>query len=400
VPTKPEDIGALPASSVVAPSPSATAGQAADAKATGDALEPMLFAQYYPDGAVKSAAEFTPGIEYNDPDTTNRTITVKPFCNTGTAANNSSLSGRVVIPPFVDGDDNPFISDDGTRFKVVGVSSGYIYAPNADLTAIVAPSTVTSIEAYAFVNCTSLASVSLPAATSIGIGAFYGCTSLASVSLPAATSIEAYAFAGCTSLASVSLPAATRIEASYAFRSCTSLASVDFGDTPRLSVPSLGSGAFNSVPTSCKIIVPYTQYDAWTAASGWSSLQQEFVRHAEKADKPATFTEGNLAEFDSNGNLVDSGKKSSDFQSALSGSSADPLFTAPRDLFAGWSFLEYSRAVGRYRWDAGASECYRISVSGGTVTANAVTNIDLTAIENAAALRAAEEAAEAASSQQ
>ena len=88
------------------------------------------------------------------------------------------------------------------------------------------------------------------------------------------------------------------------------------------------------------------------------------------------------------------------FESALSGSSADPLFTAPRDLFAGWSFLEYSRAVGRYRWDAGASECYRISVSGGTVTANAVTNIDLTAIENAAALRAAEEAAEAASSQQ
>lgn len=37
-----------------------------------------------------------------------------------------------------------------------------------------------------------------------------------------------------------------------------------------------------------------------------------------KADKPATFTAGNLAKFDANGNPTDSGKKPSDFQSALS----------------------------------------------------------------------------------
>lgn len=232
-------------------------------KASKADVEPLLFAQYYPDGNVKSAAEFTPGIKYNAPDTTNRTITVKPFCNTGTATNdNSSLVGRVVIPPFVDAQGNPYITDDGTRFKVVGVGSpdsleGY----NTNLTAIVAPSTVTSIGYDAFDSCTSLFAVALPAATTIG---------------------------------------------EYAFSACSVLALVDFGDTPRSSVPSLGSDAFRDVPTSCKIIVPYTQYDAWKAASGWSALTQEFVRHAETADKPATFTTGNLAKFDSNGNPTDS----------------------------------------------------------------------------------------------
>jgi len=88
-------------------------------------------------------------------------------------------------------------------------------------------------------------------------------------------------------------------------------------------VPTLGADAFYDVPTSCKIIVPYTQYDAWTAASGWSALQQEFVRHAEKADKPATFTEGNLAKFDSKGNPTDSGKKPADFATAVQGAKAE-----------------------------------------------------------------------------
>ena len=248
-------------------------------KASKSDVDPLLFAQYYPDGSVKSASEFTSGIKYDSPDTTNRTITVKPFCNTGDSDNdNSNLSGRVVIPPFVDAQGNPYISDDGTRYKVVGVSPGAPEGSNQNLTAIVAPNTVTNIGYYAFGGCSALTSVSLPAATSIGYYAFYG---------------------------------------------CTSLTSIDFGDTPRSDVPLLGEDAFDYVPTACKIIVPYTQYDEWKAASGWSSLPQEFVRHPEKADKPATFTTGNLAKFDSNGNPTDSGKKAGDFATAAQGTKAD-----------------------------------------------------------------------------
>lgn len=231
-------------------------------RASKSDVDPLLFAQHYPEGNVKSAAEFTAGIKYDDPDTTNRTITVKPFCNTDiVGSDNSDLSGRVVIPPFVDASGNGYISDDGTRFKVVGVSDASPNQTNSNLTDIIAPNTVTSIGQFAFDYCEALTTVSFPAVTTISDRAFNG---------------------------------------------CSALSTVDFGATPRSSVPSLGTSAFNGVPTVCKIIVPYTQYDAWTAASGWSALPQEFVRHAEKADKPAAFTTGNLAKFDANGNPTDS----------------------------------------------------------------------------------------------
>ena len=271
-------------------------------KASKSDVDPLLFAQYYPDGSVKSAAEFTAGIQYDAPDTTNRTITVKPFCSTGDSANdNSGLKGRVVIPPFVDAQGNGYITDDGTRFKVVGVGSSEQQPFGGGiLTAIVAPDTVTTIGVGAFYDCTVLNSVSLPAVMDIGNNAFSSCTALASVSFPITATIGNYAFNSCTSLTFISLPAATTIGES-AFGNCSLLDSVDFGDTPRPSVPTLGSGAFYSVPTSCKIIVPYAQYDAWKAAGGWSALQQEFVRHPEKADKPATFTAGNLATLTAQG---------------------------------------------------------------------------------------------------
>ena len=127
---------------------------------------------------MKSSAEFTPGIKYNDPDTKARTITVKPFCNIdGTAENdNSSLVGRVVIPPFVDAQGNPYIADDGTRFKVVGVSGDESEESNNNLTAIIAPNTLTTIADYAFNGCTALISISLPAATTIWHYAFNKCS--------------------------------------------------------------------------------------------------------------------------------------------------------------------------------------------------------------------------------
>jgi hypothetical protein len=293
-------------------------------KASTADVDPLLFAQYYPEGNVKSAAEFTPGIKYGSFDDVHHTVSVLPFCNTGTAANdNSSLVGRVVIPPFVDAQGNPYISDDGTRYKVVGVQGGDSQYVNDNLTAIVAPNTVTNIEDGTFRECAMLSSISLPAATNIGYHTFTDCDALTSVMLPAATTIEAHAFETCDSLTSISLLVATSV-GNYAFAGCTELASVDFGDTPRSDVPTLGEDAFIDVPTSCKIIVPYTQYDAWIAADGWRDLPQEFVRHAEKADKPATFTTGNLAALDADGNPTDSGVKASD---KLDSTSAAPAFS-------------------------------------------------------------------------
>ena len=234
---------------------------------------------------MKSATEFTPNIKYNDPNTTNRTITVKPFSNTGTAANdNSSLVGRVVIPPFVDASGNGYISDDGTKYKVVGVS-GFdgIVGGNTNLTAVVAPNIATTIGNNAFRSCSSLTLVSINVATSIGEGAFSFCTKLPLISIPDTKSIHIGMFAGCTSLTSISLYSAESIGTAV-FSYCSSLNSVDFGDTPRSTVPTLSIDVFDGVPTTCKIIVPDAQYDAWTAASGWSDLVTagyKFLKHSE-----------------------------------------------------------------------------------------------------------------------
>ena len=317
--------------------------------------DPLLFAQYYPDGSVKSTAEFTPGIKYDEPDEDNRTITVKPFCNTGVPDNdNSNLSGRVVIPPFVDKQGTGYISDDGTKFKVVGVSSyDGTTLVNTNLTAIVAPTTVmnigdgtfsdcdalttvsipaaTGIGDAAFAYCDALTTVSLPAATGIGDGAFHTCTNLVSVSFPAATNIGGVAFFDCTNLVSVSLPAAMHIR-DGAFFSCSSLSSVDFGDAPREEVPSLGGSAFDGIPETCKIIVPYTQYDEWKVASDWVAWRLDFVRHPEKADKPATFTAGNLAKFDANGNPIDSGIKSASLTNKYDFATNADVYKAVKDI--------------------------------------------------------------------
>lgn len=262
-------------------------------------LRTLVASQYYPEGNVKTVAELTDGIKYDF--VTNgaeRTATAKPFCNTGIAENdNSGLAGRVVIPPFVDEQGGPHLFDDGTRYRVTGVSGGSTSGDNTNLTAVVAPSTVQAIGDNSFVDCRALASITFPAVQTIGDRSFSGCRALASLSLPALQTIGDSAFIGCSTLASMLLPAVQTI-GDNAFLGCHALASVDFGDVPRSSVPALGTGVFFEVSETCKIVVPDAQYDAWTAptipdpdhegetiSNPWRAIfaSYKFLRHSEWA---------------------------------------------------------------------------------------------------------------------
>ena len=85
---------------------------------------------------------------------------------------------------------------------------------------------VTNIGDWAFYNCKSLTSITIPnSVTSIGESAFYRCSGLTSVTIPnSVTSIGESAFYGCSGLASVTIPnSVTSIEES-AFRDCSGLA--------------------------------------------------------------------------------------------------------------------------------------------------------------------------------
>ena len=93
---------------------------------------------------------------------------------------------------------------------------------------------VTGIGDYAFYECISLTSVTIPSSvTSIGCGAFECCISLASVTIPeGVTSIGGGAFSLCRGLTSVTIPdSVTSIGERGAFAGCTSLTSVIIGNS-------------------------------------------------------------------------------------------------------------------------------------------------------------------------
>ena len=127
------------------------------------------------------------------------------------------------------------------------------YAPK--ITSVTIGDSVTSIGSYAFRNCTSLTSITVDAGNtafqSID-GNLYskdgktliqyaiGKTATSFTIPDSVTSIDSYAFRDCSSLASVTIPDGVTSIGEYAFNGCTSLTSVTIGD----SVTSIGERAF------------------------------------------------------------------------------------------------------------------------------------------------------------
>ena len=128
------------------------------------------------------------------------------------------------------------VNADPLTYKVEGGTVSIVSCDTNASGELVIPSiyegkTVTRIGDFAFVNCSSLTSLTIPnSVTSIGWGAFGDCISLTSVTIPkSVTTIWEDAFQYCRSLTILTIPDSVTSIGDYAFSGCSGLTSIEVG---------------------------------------------------------------------------------------------------------------------------------------------------------------------------
>ena len=230
-------------------------------------------------------------------------ITLKVTSGTLSLGHNNSY-------PVLGSDDNNAIVYCNMLQRVeigTGVTSigSYVFKPCYSLSSVVIPSSVTSIGYAAFNRCYSLSSVVIPSSvTSINGQVFQYCYSLSSIVIPSGvksidgntlqycyslssvvipssvTSIGGNMFSNCYSLSSIVIPSGVTSIGSYAFQNCYGMAFYDFSTHTAVSTLS-NTNAFTGIPSDCKIIVPDSLYDAWKAATNWSTYASKIIKKFE-----------------------------------------------------------------------------------------------------------------------
>ena len=188
--------------------------------------------------------------------------------NGSKAAINSKTTGAINIPATVLWNERTYtvtIIDDYAFNDCSSLTSvtipnnvirigNYAFSGCRNLTSVTIGNGVTSIGNYAFSYCTDLTSVTIPnSVTSIGERAFSGCSNLTSVTIGnGVTSIGNYAFSYCTDLTSVTIPNSVTSIGDRAFSGCSNLTSVTIPD----SMTSIGDSAFYDCRNLTSVIIP------------------------------------------------------------------------------------------------------------------------------------------------
>jgi len=264
----------------------------------GDGTEPDVLT-----GTSTSTVQWTPNHEYAAPGDYVITLTVDGkmgFYGSSTTNQYSGILRHSSVANTVNRVYQSAVQKVEIGSGVTSIGS-YAFYNCYSLASITIPGGVTSIGNTAFRGCYSLASITIPdGVTSIGSSTFYFCYSLASITIPdGVTSIGNYAFSDCYSLASITIPGGVTSIGNNAFYNCYSLASITIPDgvtsigsstfyscygvryydfTRHIAVPTLSAtSAFSGIPADCEIRVPAALAEEWKAATNWPAYADKIV---------------------------------------------------------------------------------------------------------------------------
>lgn len=179
---------------------------------------------------TKAATETVDGIVW----------TYTPSASKATNVYSTGIAGveNVVVPETLGGYPVVSVGGNSSSKNLVGAS-----AVNTAIKTVTLPSTVTTINQFAFNNLKGLTSVTGGAVTSIGASSFKNCVAMDEVFIPSTvTSVGNYAFSGCTKFANITVPSYVTSWGTYVFEKCVTLTEVTFAE----GVTSVGSYMFNS----------------------------------------------------------------------------------------------------------------------------------------------------------
>ena len=169
--------------------------------------------------------------------------------------------------------DNPnYSSQEGVLFNKNKTT--LIRFPGLKAGSYTIPSSVETIDEYAFAQCDSLTSITIPSSvTTIGSEAFSYCYSLKSINIPSSvTSIGMGLFEYCKNLKSIEIPSSIVSIGRDAFGGCFGLNSIKvYSQLPIDLIHS--TGVFSGVNlNACTLYVPYGSKAAYQVADQWKDF--------------------------------------------------------------------------------------------------------------------------------
>lgn len=215
-----------------------------------------------------------------------------------------------------------------TEVTVLGGNKicAYFFSYISTIPTLNLPETITTVESYAFYNCTSLSSIYLPNVYSLGTSAFKGCTatvyyfsqygnysegvfedsSITSFTFPSSiTYIKKNFFKNCTNLTNVTLPSSLTTIDEGAFEGCTKLGSISFN-----SCVDIGKNAFKGCTSLATITFPSNLKTIGESAfEGCTNLHQvNFSNSSVSLDKNAFYGCTSLTSISNTTNITSLGR--------------------------------------------------------------------------------------------